>query len=166
MCLCVPVKGSGLVFHQPRVELFYKAVSRQWFSKCFWKMREEFPFLPPAWYESLAHYLPKVIFMSIKIVVLPTKDLFLFLSITDINSKSIPYGYGPGSKMLFSKTDHQSLEHIQFGGSVHLKTSKAGHKDRRCVNCLMRNNYNWFKSTIISYMCTMYFWKSHKTRKI
>lgn len=64
---------------------------------------------PPMKPDMISHYLFKVLFMSIKIVVFPTKDLFLFLTITNINSKSTAYGCGVESKVLSSKTDHWSL---------------------------------------------------------
>lgn len=67
------------------------------------------PLPQEAYHGSFAHYRFKVLFMSIKVVLFPTKDLFLFLTISNINSKSRPCGCGPGSKMLILRTARQSL---------------------------------------------------------
>lgn len=45
-----------------------------------------------------------IIFMSIKIVEFPTKNLFLFLTLTNDNLKFTSYGCGSGSKDALSKT--------------------------------------------------------------
>lgn len=105
LCGMVPwaqMNWSALYF----ISLGLRSFTMQWLSHGSQTVSEKSKtgFPPPLKPDmNLAHYMFKVIFMSIKTVRFPTKGLFLVLTISNINSKSTPTAVGLDQRCSFQK---------------------------------------------------------------